>query len=296
MIVITGASGKTGSKTAEILLKSGNEVRVIGRSADHLQHLAALGAEVWVGDQGDGAFLTKALRGADAAYILIPPKMDAPDVREFYNVMGDVAVKAIHDAKVEKVVFLSSLGADRSEGTGPVLGLHDVEEKLRALKDVDIVFLRPGYFMENTLMNIGMIKGQKINGNSTRPDAPVLMVATADIAEKAAQLLSARSFVGHSVADLFGSRITYAEATALLGDAIGVQHLPYVQFSDADTVGALTSMGLSRSVAQSFVDLSHGIGEGKVTTTQIDAHKPNAPTDFNRFAIEVFAPVYKNAA
>ncbi|MGA2506473.1 MAG: NmrA family NAD(P)-binding protein [Chitinispirillaceae bacterium] len=294
MIVVTGASGKTGSKTAEWILENKENVRVIGRSAERLQSLAAKGAEIMTGDQADADFLGRAFSGATAVYLLIPPKMDVPDVRAYYNSMGDVAVTAIRKAKVKKVVFLSSLGAERSEGTGPVLGLHDVEEKLRALKEVDIVFLRPGYFMENTLMNAGLIKHQRINGNAASPDAPVLMVATRDIAAKAAELLTARSFKNHTVIELFGQRISYREATTIIGEKIGIPDLPYVQFSDGDTVKALTGMGLSTNMAASFVELARGISAGKITTTVIDPQRPNAPTDFRKFAEDVFVPVYKN--
>jgi uncharacterized protein YbjT (DUF2867 family) len=110
--------------------------------------------------------------------------MDTLDFRAYYNDLGSIATNAIRDSNVKKVVFLSSLGAEHPEGTGPVVGLHDVEAKLRTLKAVDIVFLRPGYFMENTLMTIPLVKSQKINGNATNPNAPIAIIAGKDIAEK----------------------------------------------------------------------------------------------------------------
>jgi uncharacterized protein YbjT (DUF2867 family) len=292
MIVITGATGQTGSKLADLLIAQGERVRVIGRSADTLQRFAEKGAQIRAGDQADAGFLTNALREADAAYLLIPPKMDSPDIRKHYNQMGEVILGSIRDSGIKKVIFLSSLGADRSEGTGPVLGLHDVENKLRTLKGVDIIFLRPGYFMENTMMNLGLIKHQKINGNPTAPQAMIMMVATKDIAAKAADLLTNRSWRGHAVVDLF----SYQEATTIIGEKVGVSGLPYIQFADADAIKAMTGMGLSASVAESFVDLAHGLSAGKVIPTVIDGNKPNAPTRFEEFVEEVFEPAYRNAA
>jgi len=56
-------------------------------------------------------------------------------------------------------------------------------------------------------------------------------------------------------------------------------------------------MGLSQSVASSYVELSHAISEGKVKTTQNpDPAKPNAPTKFADFVKEIFAPAFKAAA
>ena len=296
MIVITGASGKTGSKTAELLLSKKKSVRVLGRTPDHLQWLGDKGAEIMTGDQAEESFLTKAFGGADAVYLLVPPKLDADDPVKYYNTMGDVAVSAIKKAKVRKVVFLSSLGAELESGTGPVVGLHDVERKLDALKKVDIVFLRAGYFMENLLMNVGLIKGQKINGNTIPSGAPIQMVAARDIGAKVAELLEKPDFKGHTVMELFGQKISLEDATRIIAAKTGVSELHYVQFSAQDSVAAMTGMGVSKGMALGFVEMSESIGEGKVVTRTIDPAKPNAPTGFDKFVEDVFVPAFKNAA
>ena len=72
MITIMGATGNTGAVIAETLLKSGERVRVLGRSAERLKALEGQGAEVMIGDVTDDAHLAAAFRGADAVYTLIP--------------------------------------------------------------------------------------------------------------------------------------------------------------------------------------------------------------------------------
>jgi uncharacterized protein YbjT (DUF2867 family) len=295
MIVVTGATGKTGSVIADLLLEKGEKVRVIGRSSERLKQLRDKGAEIEVGDQGDPVFLTRSFSNADSAYLLIPPKFDALDIRVFYNTMGDSAVAAIKDSGIKKVVFLSSLGAELEHGTGPVAGLHDVEDKLKWLIGVDIAILRPGYFMENTLGTIPLIKNQRINGSSMVSNAPVAMIATLDIAVKAVKLLTEKAFLGVSIIDLYGDRLSYWEATRQIGAVIGMPDLPYVQFSDKDAVAAFRKMGVSENVALSYVELSHAISMGKVRPTQIDPDKPNTPTRFKQFAEQVFRPAYKMA-
>jgi uncharacterized protein YbjT (DUF2867 family) len=260
-----------------------------------LAGLEKQGAEIRAGDQTQEKFLADAFSGADAAYVIIPPKLDAPDVRQYYNNSTDTLVKSIKASGLKKVVFLSSLGADQDSGTGPVLGLHDAENKLRELGGVDIVFLRPGFFMENTLWNIPLIKGQGVNGNPASPDAPLLMIATKDIAEKAAELLDKPSFTGHSVVDLFGDRLNYTEVTELIGEAVGIPDLKYNQFGDADAIESLKQMGLSESVASSYVELSHGISQGKVSTTQVSPEKPTTSTRFGQFAKDIFANAFAHA-
>jgi uncharacterized protein YbjT (DUF2867 family) len=296
MIAITGATGQTGSKIANLLLDKGKKIRVVGRSGDKLSSLKDRGAELAVGDQGDVDFLTRTFSGCEAVYLLIPPKMDIADLRVHYNTMGDIAVEAIRKSGVKKIVFLSSLGAELAAGTGPVVGLHDVEAKLGKLTQVDVIILRPGYFMENLLRNVSLIKNQHINGNTTPPDAPVAMIATRDIAMKAAELLATPLFSGHTVIDLFGDRISYKEATKHIGTVIGFPELPYVQFSDADAIKGMAGMGMSENLARLFVELSSSIGKGLVHPTQIDPLKPNTSTSFKTFAKEVLGPVFKNAA
>lgn len=295
MIVVTGATGKTGSIITDMLLEKGEKVRAIGRFPERLKRFRDKGAEIAVGDQSDPVFLTKSFSNANTAYLLIPPKFDALDFRVYYNSMGDAAMGAIKDSGIKKVVFLSSLGAELEYGTGPVIGLHDVEEKLKWLIGVDIAILRPGYFMENTLGTIPLIKNQRINGSSMVSNAPVVMIATHDIAVEAVKQLTEKAFIGVSIIELFGDRLTYWEATRQIGTAIGIPDLPYVQFSDEEAVAAFRKMGLSENVASSYVELSRAISAGKVKPTQIDADKPNTPTRFKQFAEEVFRPAYKMA-
>jgi uncharacterized protein YbjT (DUF2867 family) len=295
MVVITGATGNTGSKITDMLLEKGEKVRVMGRSSVRLKQYREKGAEIEVGDQSDPVFLTRAFSNADIAYLLIPPRFDANDIRTYYNLMGDTAAVAIKDSGIKKVVFLSSLGAELQSGTGPVIGLHDVEEKLKWLIGVDIAILRPGYFMENTLGTIPLIKNQRINGSSMVANAPVAMIATRDIAAVAVKLLTEKTFSAISILDLFGDCLSYTEATRHIGTALGIPDLHYVQFSDEDAVTSFSKMGLSNSVAVSFVELSHAISQGKINPTQIDPKTPNTPTRFKQFAEEEYRPAYTMA-
>ncbi|TAN42334.1 MAG: NAD-dependent epimerase/dehydratase family protein, partial [Nitrospirae bacterium] len=154
MIVITGATGNIGRKITTSLLSQGRKVRVVGRDAGRLAGFAAQGAETAVGDLRDVPFLTQAFSGATAAFALIPPNVSAADFRAYQNEVGAGIAVAIQNSGVAHIVNLSSQGAHLTEGTGPVKGLHDQEERLNRLPDVNILHVRPTYFMENLLMNI----------------------------------------------------------------------------------------------------------------------------------------------
>ncbi|MBN1980409.1 MAG: NAD(P)H-binding protein [Chitinivibrionales bacterium] len=294
MVVITGATGNTGSKISQLLIRKMEKVVLLGRSVDKLKKFLTSGVTIMAGDQSDPKFLTNAFSGADAVYLMIPPKYDADDLRKYYGTLGDAAIMAMKDAQVKKIVFLSSLGADLDSGTGPIMGLRDVEQKLSTLKNVDIVFLRAGYFMENMLSNIPLIKNKNINGNTADPEALISMVATKDIAERAATLLLRRDFKGHSVVEVFGHRISYQEATAIIGREIGEPDLRYIKFSDEDALRNLMASGISRSVAESFIEMARALNLGRISARLTDPTRPTTATKFDQFVEEVFIPAYSN--
>jgi uncharacterized protein YbjT (DUF2867 family) len=149
MITVMGASGNTGRKIVEALLEAGEKVRALGRSESKLAALKRAGAEIVTGDATDSAFLSRTFRGADAVYTLLPTDRAARDYRAEQDRQGEAIVRAIRDSGVRHVVALSSLGADLSEDTGVIVGLHAQEERLKRLERANVVLLRPVSFFEN---------------------------------------------------------------------------------------------------------------------------------------------------
>ncbi|NOK32254.1 NmrA family NAD(P)-binding protein, partial [Corallococcus exercitus] len=100
MIVVMGATGRTGRRVVEGLLRAGEQVRAIGRSEASLAALARAGAEVCVGDSSDAGFLTEAFRGASAAYTLLPYDLRVEDYRAQQARMGEAVVTAVREGRV----------------------------------------------------------------------------------------------------------------------------------------------------------------------------------------------------
>src|SRR5215831_10448383 len=109
MYVITGATGNTGSVAAKRLLAQGKKVRVIGRSADRLQPLAAAGAEPFVAEVSDAAALAKAFAGAEGVYVMIPPNPASQDPLADRERISNAFVSALTSSGVKHVVSLSSV-------------------------------------------------------------------------------------------------------------------------------------------------------------------------------------------
>src|SRR5262249_33067549 len=132
MYVIMGATGHTGSVAANALLARGEKVRAIGRDSSKISQLLGGGVEAFAGDANDAQALTKAFRGATAAYAMIPPQVTAPDFLEAGAKISDAITEAVKASGISHVVLLSSIGAQQEAKTGPIVGLHRFEKKLSA--------------------------------------------------------------------------------------------------------------------------------------------------------------------
>lgn len=294
MLTIMGATGNIGSKLAYRLLDKHQDVKVIGRSADRLQPFVDRGATAVMGDAADSEFLSQAFADSNAAFVMIPPDYAAQDFRKYQNEIGRQIATAIKKSGVKHVVNLSSHGAHLPDKTGPIKGLRDQEQRLNQLDSVHILHLRPTFFMENLLMNIDMIKNMGVNGGHIRGDLPFAMIATADIAEVAAQHLLERNFSGKTVRELLGPRdISMEEATRIIGEKIGKPDLQYVHFSREEYMNGLLQAGMSKDMAEQLAELDAGINDRLFASDEPRTQENKTSTDFKQFA-DFFAQVYKS--
>lgn len=297
MYAIVGATGNTGKVIAETLLGKGRKVRAIGRDASRLANLTQKGAEAFVADATDAGALTRAFTGAEAVYVMVPPNISAADVSGYQGSVSDAAAAAIEKAGVSHAVLLSSIGADKPSGTGPILGLHHFETKLNAIGGLNVLCLRAGYFMENILPQTQVIKMLNMMGGPVSPDRAVPMIATRDIGSGAAEALLSLNFKGKQTRELLGRRdVTYREAASLIGPAIGKPELTYVQMPDAQLRPALMQMGMSASMTDLLLEMSAAINSGHVAALEKRTAENTTPTSIEQFISSVFVPLYSGKA
>jgi uncharacterized protein YbjT (DUF2867 family) len=287
MIAVMGATGNTGGVISRRLLESGEEVRVLGRSAERLAGLASRGAEVVAGDAEDARYLRRAFAGADAAYTLMPYDVAHPDYRAQQRQLGTAVADALSDAGVGSVVALSSVGADVAEGTGVVASLYEQEQRLRALEGVDVLFLRPGMFFETFFESLEFIAAAGFMGDVVEPDTRIPMVASHDVAVYAAEALRRREHVGKAVQELLGPRdLTYAEVAAILGERIGRPGLEYVRMPAPELQGLLVEAGISPDFAAQLIAMGEAWNEGTIRAAG-PRDAALTPTPFEEFAAEL---------
>ncbi len=297
MYVVLGASGNTGHVVAKNLLADGQKVRVVGRNAVHLQTLAAEGAEIFVGDATDATALTKAFHKAESAYVMIPPNHTSHDFRGFQERISDAIAAGVQNAGVKNIVSLSSFGADKSNGTGPVVGLHNLEQKLNQISDTNVLHLRAGYFMENSLPQVNVITTLGSAVGPVRPDLKLPMIATRDIGAVAAHALLGLAFRGKQTQELQGQRdLDYTEATTIIGKAIGKPDLAYIQGPENQLRGALVQMGMSENMAGLILEMAGALNSGHMRALEPRNASTTTPTSFETFVADTFVPAYQHQA
>jgi uncharacterized protein YbjT (DUF2867 family) len=296
MIAIVGASGNTGGAVAGKLLQAGQKVRVIGRDAGRLERFTSRGAEAFVADATDAAALTKAFEGASAVYAMVPPNISAPDVPAYQAKVTDALAAAIKTAAVPKAVVLSSFGADKPGKTGPVTGLHHLEEKLTAVAGLDAVYLRAGYFMENLLPQVAVIQKFGMIAGPVRADLPLPFIATRDIGAAAAELLLKPDFTGKQTRELLGQRdVTYTELSSIVGNAIGKPGLSYTKLPALMLRPALKQIGMSGSMVDILLEMAEALNSGYMVALEPRSAANTTPTSIETFISEEFVPRFQAA-
>jgi len=236
--------------------------------------------------------MKQAFQGADAVYTLLPYKVGEPNYRATQTLLGEAIIEGIRGSGVKNVVFVSSLGADQPAGTGMIDTMRELEQRLRSLvkstPGLNVLCLRAGSFFENFYAALDVIKHEGINADAVHPDLPIPMIASSDIADAAVAALTARDWQGFVVRELLGQRdLSYAEATRILGERIGLPELQYVQLSYDDLEQTLRAGGFAADVAPLYVDIARAVNEGRIKTLEGRNASNTTATRFEAFAEEL---------
>jgi uncharacterized protein YbjT (DUF2867 family) len=220
MYAITGITGKVGGALACELLAAGQPVRAVVRDATRAASWAERGCELATARMEDAASLAAAIEGAKGVFILPPSEFDpAPDFPEAREVIDAVST-ALREARPQKVVCLSTIGAQASESN--LLTQRTLMEQALSTMPMPVTFLRPGWFMENAAWDVASAREDSVIASYLQPlDRPVPMVATADVGRVAAELLQ-QTWGGVRVVELEGPhRVSPNDLAAAFARVLG---------------------------------------------------------------------------
>lgn len=267
MFAIAGVTGNTGRFAAETLLGRGARVRVIVRDAQKGAPWAARGAEVAVASLDDPAAVTAALRGAEGAWLLLPPSPTEPRFLASREALARNLARAITDSGIPHVAFLSSFSA-HADAPGPIRSVAFAEELFRPLP-TRFTFLRPSSFVENWAAGVPVAKAEGVLPSFLPAGVRVPHVSVRDIGRVAAERLLAPP-AATEVIELTGPEDASAEDVAqalgrVLGRPVAAQALPL----DA-VVPTFKSFGFSDNVAGLYRELYAAVAAGRLSFERPD--------------------------
>ena len=275
MILLTGATGKTGGETARQLAAAGIPFKALVRNPDKAAALKELGAELVVGDIGDVDVLREAFKGVDKALLVLPNDEAQLKLEKRFT---DEAVKA----GVGHLVYLSSIESV-PESTNPITQNHVAAENYIRESGLTYTLIRPTFFMQ---IFEGSAPKIKATGKITMP-AGKGTVACTDLRDVAAVIVKVFTEPGHDNKsyDLTGPDLmTMSEIAATFTKVLG-KKIDYVDQPIDDFRVVLRSVGLSdwrvNAVCQEFI----AIGNGAIdhTTTRMQELLGRPPTSLEQF-------------
>jgi len=203
MYAVTGITGKVGAAVARSLLSADQPVRAVVRDRGKGTAWANLGCDIAIADMSDAAALAEAFEGTQGVFAMLPPIFDPapgfPEARKFIASLSG----ALAAAKPNKVVALSTIGADApNPNLLNALGL--MEDALKRLP-MPVAFLRAAWFMDNAAWDIASAREGSIQSYLQPLDRPVPMIAADDVGRTAAALLQ-EDWHGVRVVELEGAQ------------------------------------------------------------------------------------------
>lgn len=283
-IIITGSLGNIGKPLTKILLAAGHEVTVISSNSARTADIQNLGAVAKIGSVTDTEFLKQTFTRADALFAMTPPNLGGSNVIENTINAGKAYANAIQESGVKRVVMLSSIGADFPGGTGPITGLYHLEQLYSKLDEVAITFLRAGFFYTNFYNDVPLIKAAGIIGANYPANVSAPLVHPEDIAAAAAEELQ-RTATGKDIKYIVSDVRQPADFAKVLGAAIGKPELPWVEFTDEQSLQGMIQAGIPEEIAGLYTEMGTAFRTGKLSA---DFQKNNSPVN-GKIKLEDFA-------
>lgn len=283
-IVIGAAAGNIGSRIAKKIATANHSVTLLGHKLSSLENLNIPHSSSYEVDVSDLEQVVAHTKGADALFWLVPPNIGVSSLKEWYDDIIAAGVAAIKENKIPRVVAISSLGAGASDNLGTITYVGNLE---RAFKEVasNVVFLRPGYFMENFLLQKDDILKNGYFSFPYATDHDIPFVSADDIGDIAAEYLMDSHWAGQWTRNIMGpSNLTLKEAADVFSAELK-QKIEYKQVTYNDVKNQFAKFGANDTVQKELVDLYIALGDPNgayATPRTVEVNTPTTLGDFIR--------------
>jgi uncharacterized protein YbjT (DUF2867 family) len=288
-IVIAAASGNIGRRTAEQVIRAGAETILLSRRPEQLADLVAQGAIVKPISSDDAQGLIAATKDVDALFWLTPPKLDVPSLSDWYTQTAMAGANAVRENGIDRVVNISSIGAGAKPNLGTVSFSGDVEAIFNQT-GANILHLRPGYFMENLLIQVESIRRDNTVSFPYPNNHDIPWISTDDIGDEAAKYLLDDRWAGQWTRNLMGAEnLTPLETAAILSQVLD-QPIEYVRVTIESIQQQLASLGATPDVQRELGYLFLALGDSNGVYATARTPEAFTPITFEQFVKHKLLP------
>jgi uncharacterized protein YbjT (DUF2867 family) len=247
-VLVTGATGNTGTGLVPALRKAGVDVRVFVRDASKAQPMKDMGVEVMVGDLDRPETIRPAVEGVDKIYLLT---WNGPtQAQQAKNV-----IKEATKAGNPHLVRHSMWGSEKSRIVKQGL---EVEEAVKS-SGLKWTLLMPTFYMQNTLMAAQTIASDGAIYWDMK-DGKLAMIDVRDIVDSAFAVLTGNGHEGKSYILTGPAAISLNEVAGTLSKVLG-RDVKYVPVPGEAALKSMVDMGLPEWIARGYAELSEGFAE-----------------------------------
>jgi uncharacterized protein YbjT (DUF2867 family) len=281
MNIILGASGQVGSAVVKNLIDKGEPVKGIVRNEHKASALKKDGAEYAIADASNLQSLKKAFKDGDTIFVLTPETGKEENVLAETGKILENYLRAIEDSPVQKIVGLSSIGAQHDKGTGNLLMSYMLEHAFTDLK-VEKVFVRPAYYFSNWLAYADIAKETGVLPTFFPEDFSLPMISPQDVAEFLANVISGKQ-KNEGIYELTGAAEYSSEEVASafskkIGKKITAKQTPRNQWEEA-----LSKIGFSKDGIKNFIEMTQAVIDGKAKPEQNGIAQIKTKTTLEKF-------------
>ncbi len=284
MILVTGATGRTGSEVVKALIAKGEQVRALVRDPERAGAIQGPGVELVVGDVEKPETWDAALQGVDKAFLLSP---EGPQMAELHGKFADAAKLA----GVRHLLRMSILVANPDSPLA-IGKWHGEADQNVANSGIPYTIIRPAYFMQNIIGSARMIASDGAFPGAMG-DGKVGAIDTRDIGNVAATVLTSDGHEGKTYPLTGPEALSMGELAGKLSAVLG-KEVKYVNVSQEKAKGDLMAMGMPDWMADGWVAIAMMISTGAATmvTPMVKGINGEEPRSFDQFARD-YASAFK---
>lgn len=282
-ILVTGATGNTGSAMIQTLLAMQADIRALVHDESKAQGLREAGVEVVVGDYLKPETLEAALEGVDKVFLVTPISPDA------VKMASNVIAAAMRAGKPHIV----RLADETPEPVSAVRngGLHaEINAELAAC-GLPHTSLRSVAMMQNTLAAAQSVAS---DGMMYMPmeDTEMGMIDRRDVIEAAAKVLTTEGHEGQTYHMTGPALLSYHDVAKALSKALG-KEVMYVNVPMEAAREAMIGMGMSEWLADVYCEYFENYRKGGSAGVSSDfervtGHPPRSYETFARDFAQFF--------